>query len=188
MNSENASDVREWFHLGPFTFFDLETTGMSPVRDRIVEIAALRVEKDGSRSSFSSLVNPGVSIPYSAFSVHGISNEMVANAPKFHSIAPEFIKFADESTLVAHNARFDLGFLQESLARHAYEIWKGKTLDSLPIIKKAYPGLPKYNLQFLRNTFGLEIEEDQQAHRAASDVAWTVEIFAMAMKTLMRTL
>ena len=63
-----------WHRLGPFTVFDFETTGMSPIRDRIVEIGALRVEKDGSLSRFETLVNPAVPIPFHVSRVHGIND------------------------------------------------------------------------------------------------------------------
>ena len=106
-----------WYELGPFTVFDLETTGMSPVNDRIVEIAAMRVEVTGEYSQFHTLLNPSRAIPPGATRVHHITNEMVAEAPRFQHIAHDFLEFARNSTLVAHNARFDLGFLQESLAR-----------------------------------------------------------------------
>lgn len=176
--------MRKWHEYGPFTIFDLETTGMSPVRDRIVEIAAIRVDLDGTQERFSSLVHPGISISPRISRIHGITDEMVRDAPNFSQVGIQFTDFARGSTLVAHNARFDLGFLQESLARHALELWKGKTMDSIPLIKKAYAGLPSYSLQNLRRQFGLGDEFTGPAHRAFADVEWTLEIFAMSMKAI----
>lgn len=176
--------MRKWHELGPFTVFDLETTGMSPVRDRIVEIAAIRVDLDGTQERFSSLVNPGVNIPAQVSRIHGITDEMVKDSPIFAKIGIQFVDFARGSTLVAHNARFDLGFLQESLCRHGLELWKGKTMDSIPLIKKAYAGLPSYSLQNLRKQFGLGDEFTGPAHRAFADVEWTLEIFGMSMKAI----
>ncbi|OGV45987.1 MAG: hypothetical protein A2017_22130 [Lentisphaerae bacterium GWF2_44_16] len=177
--------MKKWHDLGPFTIFDLETTGMSPVRDRIVEIAAIRIELDGSQSRYHSLVNPKTVMPEKVIQIHGITNEMVADAPVFRTAGREFSEFAAGSTLVAHNARFDLGFLQESLFREGYEIWKGKTMDSIPIIKQAYSGLPSYSLQYLRRRFGLGDELSGPAHRAFADVEWTLEVFQMSLKTLL---
>ena len=174
----------EWYKLGPFTIFDLETTGMSPVYHRIVEIAAIKIEVDGVQEKFSSLINPNSSISASVSRIHGITNEMVADKPGFDLIGPDFVDFAMGSTLVAHNARFDLGFLQESLAREGLDLWDGKTMDSIPLIKQAYPGLQSYSLQNLRYTFGLD-NEAGPAHRAFADVEWTLEIFAMTMKRLL---
>lgn len=170
-----------WFELGPFTIFDIETTGMSPVQDRIVELAALRVDCDGNISHFHSLINPGVKIPSRAMNVHHITDEMVKNELCFAKIGYNFLEFAQKSTLVAHNARFDLGFLQESLARNGLPLWKGKTLDSLILMKRTFPKLPSYKLQSLRAYFKLENTGEMVAHRAASDVEWTRQILEIAL-------
>jgi len=113
---------KKWHEFGPFTVFDVETTGMSPVHNRIVEIAAARIDQNGTITRFQSLVNPGCPIPPQVSCVHLITDEMVADAPKFHEVGYKFLDMARGSTLVAHNARFDLGFLQESLARCGLEL------------------------------------------------------------------
>ncbi len=181
----NNIPPNQWHKLGPFTVFDIETTGMSPTLDRIVEIAAIRVDLDGTESRFQSLVNPQCTISEQVIRVHGITNEMVRDCKSFRDVGIEFATFASNSTLVAHNARFDLSFLQESLYRSGHQTWKGKTLDSIPIIKRSYPGLPSYSLQNLTRNFGLEAIG--QAHRAYVDVELTLEIFRMAMKQLLRS-
>ncbi|OGV52991.1 MAG: hypothetical protein A2X49_10805 [Lentisphaerae bacterium GWF2_52_8] len=171
--------------MGPFTVFDLETTGLSPARDRIVEIAGIRVETDGSQKKFEALVNPRRPIPRQASQVHGITDEMVGDAPSFESVGREFLSFASGSTLVAHNARFDLGFLQESLFREGLGTWEGKTLDSIRLMKQAYSGLPSYSLQELRRNFALD-DTAGPAHRAGADAAWTLEIFSLALQALLK--
>lgn len=176
--------ANEWYKLGPFTIFDIETTGMSPVNHRIVEIAAIRVDADGVQSRYHSLVNPGCSIPARLTAVHGISDDMVKDANKFTQVGNDFIEFCEDSTLVAHNARFDLSFLQESLARLGLRPWKGKTMDTIPLIKRAYPGLPSYSLQNLRFNFALD-DNVGPAHRAFADAEWTLELFGMSMKRLL---
>jgi len=175
-----------WQELGPFTVFDVETTGMSPTRDRIVEIAAVRIGIDGSISRFSSLVNPGCRIPAGVVAVHHITEEMVCGAPGFPTVGREFLEFADESTLVAHNARFDLGFLQESLARCGMPLWRGKTIDSVRLLKRTHPGLPSYSLQSLRKLFQLEDGAGAAAHRAGSDVDWTVQLLEIALTAALK--
>ena len=176
----------EWFELGPFTVFDVETTGMSPVNDRIVQIAAVRIDRDGTVSRWASFINPGRSIPAGVVAVHHISDEMVASAPVFARAGRDFLEFAKNSTLVAHNARFDLGFLQESLSRTGLPLWKGKTLDTLRLIKTTHPHLPSYKLQSLRAIFQLDSDDSMQAHRADADVEWTIQILAIALKSVMR--
>jgi len=175
-----------WHELGPFTVFDVETTGMSPVHHRIVQIAAVRVEVDGSRAAYDSLVNPGCPIPLAVTRIHHITDSMVVEAPRFSDVGYRFLDFADGSTLVAHNARFDLGFLQESLARAGLPLWKGRTLDSLALARKAFPGLPSYALQNLRTRFNLEdTREAMMAHRADADVEWTVQLLARILDALL---
>ena len=176
----------EWFELGPFTVFDVETTGMSPVNDRIVQIAAVRIDRDGTISRWASFINPGRTIPAGVVAVHHISDEMVASAPAFARAGRDFLEFAKNSTLVAHNARFDLGFLQESLSRTGLPLWKGKTLDTLRLIKTTHPHLPSYKLQSLRAIFQLDSDDSMQAHRADADVEWTIQILAIALKSAMR--
>ena len=176
----------KYFELGPFTVFDVETTGMSPVNDRIIQIGAVRIDKDGYISRFNSFVNPGRRIPEQLVCVHHITNEMVAPAPNFSRVGRDFLEFADGSTLVAHNARFDLGFLQESLSRTGLPLWKGKTLDTLRLIKTTHPHLPSYKLQSLRAIFQLDSDDSMQAHRADADVEWTIQILAIALKSAMR--
>ncbi len=173
-----------WHRLGPFTVFDFETTGMSPVRDRIVEIGALRVEKDGSLSRFETLVNPAIPIPFQVSRVHGINDSMVADAPFFPEAGARFLDFIHGSSLVAHNARFDLSFLQESLSRAGLPLWQGGAYDSIALIRKAYPGLPSYSLQSLRTSLALSGDYPGTAHRAAFDAEMTMEAFSMAMKRL----
>jgi len=177
--------MAQWHSMGPFTVFDIETTGCSQYRDRIVELAAVRLDADGTLSRFSSLVHPGMRVPPQAVKIHGIDDEMLRDAPSFKELAPRFLEFASGSKLVAHNARFDLSFLQESLLREGLPLWEGGAYDSIVIVRKAYPGLPSYSLQALRAQFALD--DEGQAHRAAADAEWTLQAFSMAMKRLYET-
>ena len=177
----------QWFELGPFTVFDVETTGMSPLRDRIVQIGAVRIDRDGFISRYQSLVNPGKKIPPGVICVHHITDEMVADAPVFARAGREFLDFAHDSTLVAHNARFDLSFLQESLARTGLPLWKGRTLDTLRLLKTTHPGLPSYRLQALRARFQLRSDDSMQAHRADADVEWTLQLLEIGLNAAMRS-
>ena len=166
----------KWQELGPFVVFDVETTGMSPARDRIVQLAAQRIDRDGTVSEFESLINPGRPIPFAAMNVHHITDQMVADAPRFTDVGYRFLDFCRGATLVAHNARFDLAFLQESLCRSGLPLWKGRTMDSVILAKRAFPGLPSYSLQNLRCALSLGDDPGLVAHRADSDVVWTVRL------------
>ena len=160
---------------------------MSPVNDRIVQLGAVRIDKDGYISRFNSFVNPGRQIPPRLVGVHHITDEMVSAAPGFSRVGREFLEFANGSTLVAHNARFDLGFLQESLARTGLPLWKGRTLDTLRLIKSTHPGLPSYKLQSLRAIFQLDCDDSMQAHRADADVEWTLQVLEIALTSALKS-
>lgn len=174
-----------WHKHGPFTVFDIETTGMSPSRDRIVEIGAVRVEVDGTFTRFETLVNPSVPIPPAVSRIHGITDEMVKNAPKFTEAGYAFQDFVRGSRLVAHNARFDLSFMQESFARTGLPLLKNGAYDSIVLIRKAYPGMPSYSLPALVQAWGLGASLDAaRPHRAGYDAEVTMEAFGMAMRRL----
>ncbi|MEK8023232.1 MAG: 3'-5' exonuclease, partial [Candidatus Hydrogenedentota bacterium] len=96
----------------PVVFFDLETTGTNRTTDRIVEIALVRIDVNGSERTFRSLVNPGIPIPEEVSLIHGITNEMVVTAPKFQDITGELITLTDNADLAGFNiARFDIDLL-----------------------------------------------------------------------------
>lgn len=102
----------------PIAIFDLETTGLNITSDRIVEIAIIRVEADGTESEFLRRVNPGMPIPAEVSAIHGIFDEDVADAPKFDDIANEVVQFIGESDLAGYNSnKFDIPVLAEELMR-----------------------------------------------------------------------
>ena len=99
-------------YVSDYVVFDLETTGMSPDKDEIVEISAIKVKDGEIVDEFSSLVNPGMPIPAGASSVNGITDDMVADAPGFEEVFELFLEFIGEEVLVGHNiAGFDMHFL-----------------------------------------------------------------------------
>ena len=106
----------------PLCVFDLETTGLQITKDRIVQIAVIKLFPDGRSETFNELVNPGQTIPAEITAIHGISNEMVANAPSFEAIAPRLLEFIDDSDLAGYNSnKFDIPVLSEELLRCGIE-------------------------------------------------------------------
>ena len=97
-----------------YVVFDLETTGFSPVKDKIIEIGAVKVEEGKITDKFSTFVNPKVPIPFEITRLTSITDEMVMNAPTIEEVLPEFLEFIDGAALVAHNAGFDVGFIAVS--------------------------------------------------------------------------
>src|SRR5664279_5436940 len=121
-----------------YVLLDLETTGGNATRDRITEIAAVRFEHGVEVARWSTLVNPGVYISGFIEQLTGISNAMVADAPSFDEVAPQLLKLLDGAVLVAHNVRFDHGFLQNEFARMDVTL-RTKTLCTVRLSRLLYP-------------------------------------------------
>ncbi|HQC86077.1 MAG TPA: exonuclease domain-containing protein [Rhodoferax sp.] len=149
-----------------YVVLDLETTGGNASQDRITEIAAVRMEDGQEVARWSTLVHPGVPIPPFIQSLTGITDAMVADAPDFAEVAPELIRILDGAVLVAHNVRFDHGFVQNELARLDMAL-KTKTLCTVRLSRKLYPQHKGHGLDALLLRHGLHTET---RHRAMGDV------------------
>lgn len=161
-------------------YYDTETTGVSPEKDCIIELAAY----DGVHErSFCSFIKPTIPIPAEATQIHGITNEMVADAPPFEQVARDFLAFcSDGGVLIAHNNdAFDLPFLGASFRRHQMEFPSFETIDSLKWARKYRPDLPRHSLQYLRQIYALE---ERTAHRALSDVLVLRDLFMLMIDDL----
>lgn len=154
-------------------YYDTETTGLKPERDRIIEIAAYDPVLN---RSFESFVNPGCAIPAEATAIHHITNEMVADAPDFSKVATDFMEFCDgDVVLVAHNNdSFDVHFLRHEFQRSSIPMPEWKFMDSLKWARRYRPDLPRHTLQFLREIYGVPANN---AHRALDDVIVLHKVF-----------
>jgi DNA polymerase-3 subunit epsilon len=154
-------------------FVDIETTGSSPARERVTEVGVISVEAEGDDlrvSEWSSLVNPGVPIPREIQWLTGITSEMVRSAPSFADIAPELAARLHEAIFVAHNVRFDYGFLRAEFARCRLK-WRAPTLCTVRLSRLLYPDRSPHSLDAIIERFGIEGEV---RHRALGDarVLW----------------
>ena len=162
---------------GIFTAIDTETTGLMSKTDKIIEIGAVKFCKDGVIDKFSTLINPQMPIPYASTKVNGITNQMVCNCPTFFEIHHDFLDFIKDTVLVAHNANFDIGFINAELSRiNKGELKKPNVpaVDTLKNSRKIYTEFTKFNLQFLANEFNISVEN---AHRALDDARVCMELF-----------
>ncbi len=157
-----------------YTVFDTETTGFSTKNgDRIIEIGAIRVRKGEEIGRFHSLVNPGRPLSAKATEVNHITDNMLVSAPPMEKVMPEFLRFISGSVLFAHNAAFDIRFMNNELALlNLPSFGKFRVFDSLKIARFALPELKDHKLQTLIEHFGFS---DIQEHRALSDVEMTVK-------------
>ena len=99
---------------GTYVVFDLETTGFSSIKDKIIEIGAVKVENGVITDKFSTFVNPKVPIPFEITNLTGITDDMVMEAPDIETILPQFLEFVGDAVLVAHNASFDVSFIEQN--------------------------------------------------------------------------
>ncbi|MEO1714706.1 MAG: 3'-5' exonuclease, partial [Bacteroidota bacterium] len=151
----------------------LETTRCRASRDKITEIAIVLHDGQQILDQFESLVNPECPIPYGITELTGISQEMVADAPKFYEIAKQVVEITEGAVFVAHNVRFDYSFLQAEFRRLGFTYTR-KNLCTVRLSRKAFPGLPSYSLGKLIRHFGIQVPA---RHRAMADTMATVELF-----------
>ncbi|WP_227818110.1 exonuclease domain-containing protein [Nitrogeniibacter aestuarii] len=149
---------------------DLETTGAHPVRDRITEIAVLRIEDGEVVERWSSLTNPGVHIPGTIQNFTGITDAMVADAPPFEALADAVWALLDDAVFVAHNARFDYGFLKNAFERMGRQ-FDAPVLCTVKLSRALYPGHHRHGLDAIIERFGLSCEARHRAMGDA-DVLW----------------
>ncbi len=150
-------------------FVDLETTGANPTRDRITEIGV--VEVDGERvSTWSTLVNPGRPIPEFIQQLTGIRNEMVSGAPTFAEVASELAGRLQGRLFIAHNARFDYGFVRNEFQRLG-ERFRADVLCTVRLSRRLFPQHPRHNLDSLIERHGL-IPNDRHRALADADLLW----------------
>ena len=165
-----------------FVVFDLETTGAKAPPCRITEIGAYRVKGGILADEFHTLVNPEMKIPPFITSLTGISDDMVSCAPKFHEVADAFLDFIGDSVLVAHNARFDLGFLNHEIGR-VYEEYRvaNPSLCTVQLARKLLPHIENHKLKTVANYYSIDLVNH---HRASDDARATAKIFVNLLTDL----
>lgn len=157
-----------------FVVFDLETTGFSQQYDRVVELGAVKFRDGKVIDQKSWLVNPGRRIPWMATQVHGISGEMVKDAPDFATVYPEFLDFIQGAVLMAHNAKFDVGFIAVEIKRAGFPLPPNKTVDSLSLFRRWYPNAKSHSLEEVVRH--VEIKPGA-FHRGLDDSLYVFQIF-----------
>jgi DNA polymerase III epsilon subunit family exonuclease len=156
-----------------YVIVDLETTGLSPYKHAITEIAAVRFDGNTIKEDFQTLVNPQRHVPMFITRLTWITNEMVESAPTIDQILPEFISFLGDDIFVAHNISFDIGFLNYARYEYQQEYFNNRKLCTRKLARHLIPELPKRNLSFLCDHFAIK---NTRAHRALSDVYATSEL------------
>ena len=163
-----------------FVVFDIETTGFSAAEDRIIEIGAVKITDGAIVDRFSTFVNPEVPIPFEIQQLTHITDDMVLEAPKIEEVLPAFLDFVGESALVAHNAGFDVGFIEQNCVR----LGRSRTftsVDTVGLARVLLPTLSKYKLNIVAKALNISLENH---HRAVDDAAATAEIYVKFIEML----
>lgn len=156
--------------LKNYIVIDTETTGLSAQRDHIIEISALKIKNGKIIDNYTSLVNPGIMIPKSSIKIHGITDDMVINAPTIDKVLPEFLHFIGNKPLIGHNLSFDLRFINSYLNENINH----SLADTMLIARKKLGFLPNHKLITLIEYF--ELGESQE-HRSLSDCIYTYKVY-----------
>ena len=165
---------------GTFVVFDIETTGFSPVKNKIIEIGAVKVVNGEVADHFSVFVNPQVPIPYEITQLTGIQDDMVMEAETIEEVLPKFVNFCEGAVLVAHNANFDMSFINENIRRQKLKA-KYTYIDTLGLARVLLPGQAKHTLDAVCKTLKISLENH---HRAVDDAGATAEMFIHFIKML----
>jgi DNA polymerase III epsilon subunit family exonuclease len=172
--------TKRWFDVacGEFVVVDIETTGLSAVYDRVIEVAAIKYQKGVEVDKFITLINPQVPI-YNSF-IHGITNEMVKGSPIIADVMPNLLGFLEDCLVVGHNVSFDLRFIEVNARGCGYTV-KWDYVDTRSIAKKLLPKLYNYRQETVLDALGCK---QSSWHRAESDARGCVNIFNFCLNTL----
>ena len=174
MLSKKAGTKLDTF-VSDYVVFDLETTGVSPYSDKVVEISAVKVKGDKVVDEFSSLVNPKCHISAGASAVNGIYDDMVEDEPAFDEVLPKFIDFIEDLPLMGHNIQaFDLAFIYRDCEEILGAVPDNDYIDTVLIARKCMPELAHRRLTDLATHFGISIKG---AHRALKDSRMTQQVY-----------
>lgn len=163
-----------------FVVFDIETTGLSPMNNKIIEIGAVKLQDGKITDRFSSFVNPKEPIPFEIEKLTGIQDDMVVDAPIIEEVLPRFLEFCEGCVLVAHNASFDMSFIIENASRQGLPA-QYTYVDTVGIARVLLPNQAKHTLDAVARTLGVSLENH---HRAVNDAEATAEIFVKMISLL----
>ena len=171
------------YDTAAFIAFDTETTGLDPASGRIVEIGAVKFDRCGVIARYNVLINPEMPMPEEAGKVNGITDAMLKDKPLIADVFPDFFDFIGTGVLVAHNAPFDINYVNAELKRIGKSPLANKVVDTRIFAKEVFPGLSSYALQDLAVQFGITALE---AHRAEDDARVCMELFDKILNSFLK--
>ena len=169
-------------YISTYVVFDLETTGISPRADKVIEISALKVKDGTLTEEFSTLVNPGIPIPYGASRINGITDDMVRDAQTLQEVMPDFIRFIEDLVLVGHNIHaFDMKFIYRDSLQFFDKLPDNDYVDTLYLARNCLPQLSHHTLVDLAKYYNIS---SVGAHRALNDCRMNQQVFECLAKEL----
>lgn len=162
-----------------YVAIDIETTGLSPQRDNIIELGAVRVRHGKPTEQFSQLIYPGMPLPAKITGITGITDADLAGKPDLRAVLPAFLSFVGNDVVVGHNLRFDLGFINAAASSIGMAGVSNPTVDTLPLAQATWPELPNHKLETLIRHLGIA---DKEAHRGADDALRTAQVLEAIRK------
>ena len=169
-------------YIEDYVVFDLETTGVSPYNDEVIEISAVKARKGKVVEEFSELVNPKRTIPFAASRVNNITDDMVSDAPFFDEVLRHFLEFVGEDVLVGHNIQsFDMKFIYRDCERYFHQLITNDYVDTLILAKRCFPEWRHRRLGDLAGYYGIST---QGAHRALADCRMNQRVFELLGKEM----
>lgn len=156
-----------------YTVVDIETTGLSPAKNNIIEISALKVRNNEITEEFSQLIKPSNPIGRFITSLTGITNEMVEFAPSVEKVLPHFTNFISDDIILGHNIRFDINFIRTNLKKSGFQPISNKTIDTMLIARRRCK-LKSHSLKNLALHYNLSTEGH---HRALNDCIITHKVY-----------
>lgn len=174
----NINSIPRSYTDNSYVVFDIETTGLSAQNDMITEIGAVKIVNGRIVDRFAQLINPERPIPPNITELTGISDEMVADKPKIDEILPKFLDFCSDCIVVAHNAKFDTGFIRVQAEKHE-RTFKNKVEDTLELSRELFPDERSHKLNIVAKRLDVSLENH---HRAVDDAVAAAEIFMKLMQ------
>ncbi|MCS7277342.1 MAG: exonuclease domain-containing protein [Aquificaceae bacterium] len=173
--------MREILLESTFVSIDVEATGVDPVRAEIIEIACVRVEGGVITDRFSTLINPGHTLPQKITNLTGITNAMLVGKPTMEEVLPKFLKFVGDSIVVAHRVEKDIAFIDKYHRSLYGKRFRPPHICTLNLAKNVLPNLGRYSLSDLAGYFSIEYS---RVHRAMDDAQTTAMVFLELLKLL----
>ncbi|MCI3918985.1 PolC-type DNA polymerase III [Paenibacillus sp. TRM 82003] len=162
-----------------YVVYDVETTGLSVTSNKIIEIAGVKMVDGKVVDEFAKFIDPHEKIPYHITQLTNITDDMVAGAPEESEVIPDFVRWVGDAVLVAHNARFDTGFLQAACKRHSLPEMPNPVIDTLELARLLYPSMKNHRLNTLTDKFKVALESH---HRAIDDSKALGEVLTHLLK------